>query len=144
RLPGWRIEQALLRVLVASPSWRQRAAGEFSPDDFDVPAYRVIFEALSALPPDADAGDAASGLSEEALGVLDRLRELAGGRPGLDLDREYEGAAERLRERADFRRINAVQDPGERRRIMAEWPEKKRERYTWLRARERAERSRQH
>jgi hypothetical protein len=109
-----------------------------------VPAYRVIFEALSALPPDADAGDAASGLSEEALGVLDRLRELAGGRPGLDLDREYEGAAERLRERADFRRINAVQDPGERRRIMAEWPEKKRERYTWLRARERAERSRQH
>jgi DNA primase len=144
RLPGWRIEQALLRVLVASPSWRQRAAGEFSPDDFDVPAYRVIFEALSALPPDADAGDAASGLSEEALGVLDRLREMAGGRPGLDLDREYEGAAERLRERADFRRINAVQDPGERRRIMAEWPEKKRERYTWLRARERAERSRQH
>jgi DNA primase len=142
--PGWRIEQALLRVLVASPAWRQRAAGEFTPDDFEVPAYRVIFEALAALPPEADAGDAVPGMAEDVTAVLDRLREMAAGRPGLDLDREYEGAAERLRERADFRRINAVQDPGERRRIMAEWPEKKRERYTWLRARERAERSRQH
>ncbi|MBS1240671.1 MAG: DnaG [Gemmatimonadetes bacterium] len=144
RQPGWRIEQALLRVLVASPAWRQRAAGEFTPEDFEVPVYRVIFEALAALPAGADAGDAAAGLAEDAIAVLDRLRELIGGRAGLDLDREYEGAAERLRERADFRRINAVQDPGERRRIMAEWPEKKRERYTWLRARERAERSRQH
>jgi len=142
RQQGWRIEQALLRVMVASPPWRTRAAGEFTPDDFDVPAYRAVFLALTGLPPGSDAADAAGLLGDDVVPVFARLREWAGGRAGLDLDLEYEGAAERLRERADFRRLNTIQDPDERRRIMAEWPVKKRERYTWLRARERAERPR--
>lgn len=142
RQPGWRMEQTLLRVMVASPAWRVRAAGEFTADDFEVPAYGVIFAALAGLPPGADAGEAADALGEDTMPVFARLREWTGGRSGLDLDREYEGAAERLHERADFRRLHTVQDPDERRRIMAEWPPKKRERYTWLRARERAERPR--
>ncbi|HSR14454.1 MAG TPA: DNA primase, partial [Gemmatimonadales bacterium] len=142
RQPGWRMEQTLLRVMVASPAWRVRAAGEFTAEDFEVPAYGVIFAALAGLPPGADAGEAADALGEDTMPVFARLREWTGGRSGLDLDREYEGAAERLHERADFRRLHTVQDPDERRRIMAEWPPKKRERYTWLRARERAERPR--
>lgn len=136
------MEQTLLRVMVASPAWRVRAAGEFTAEDFEVPAYGVIFAALAGLPPGADAGEAADALGEDTMPVFARLREWTGGRSGLDLDREYEGAAERLHERADFRRLHTVQDPDERRRIMAEWPPKKRERYTWLRARERAERPR--
>jgi replicative DNA helicase len=136
------VEQALLRVLMASPAWRQRAAGEFTAENFDVPAHRAIFMALAALPGDADAADAAAVLPEDALAVFARLREAASALGGLDLDREYEGAAEKLRDRAEFRRLTAVEDPAERRRIMALWTAQTKERYAWLRAAQKSRRAR--
>jgi len=142
RQPGGRVEQALLRVLVASPAWRTRAASEFVGESFDVPTFRAIFEALAALPPQADAADAAAALPEAVAPVFERLREAAAALAGLDLDREYEGAAEKLRDRTEFRRVNAVEDPDERRRIMAQWSAQTQERYAWLRAAQRARRTR--
>jgi DNA primase len=138
RHPGARAELTLLRVMVASPVWRARAASEFSAADFEVEPYRAIFVALSGLPAEAEAAEAAPVVPEELAGPFGRLLESAASLAGLDLDREYEGAAERFRERAEFRRVKAVKDPEERQSIMAGWPAKTRERFAWLRARERA------
>ena len=141
RHPGARVEQALLRVLVASPTWRTRAASEFVGESFDVPTFRAVFEALAALPPNADAADAVAALPEAVIPVFERLCEVAASLAGLDLDREYEGAAEKLRDRTEFRRVNMVQDPDERRRIMAQWSAQTKERYAWLRAAQRSRRT---
>lgn len=130
---GAKMEESLLRVVIASPAWRARAAREFAPEDFDLQAFRAIFVALAALPDAADVADAVAGLPEDAAAVFDRLREGAQ-RPGLDLDREYEGAAEKLRDRSEFRRVIRIQDPAERRRIMTEWSPERKQRWMWLRA----------
>jgi len=111
-----------------------RAAGEFTAEDFDLPAFRTIFAALVALPPDADAAEALPGLPDDVVPVFERLREGAAARPGLDLDREYVGAAEKLRDRAEFRRVVRIQDPGERRRIMTAWTPERKQRWMWLKA----------
>lgn len=141
RYPGARLERALLRVMLAAPPWRARGLADFREDDFEVPAYRTVFAALRGAGETADLGELARGLPEDAIPAFSQLREMADGAGGLDLDREYAGASERLRERAEFRRVRAIPDPEERRRIMAGWPVKMRERYAWQRARERAQRS---
>jgi DNA primase len=140
RHPGARQERALLQVMLAAAPWRTRGLGDFREEDFEVPAYRTVFAALRGAGEEADLGEIARGLPEPAAAAFSELRELTAA-AGLDLDREYEGAAERLRERAEFRRVRAITDPEERRRVMAGWPMKMKERYAWQRARERAQRS---
>jgi DNA primase len=140
RHPGARQERALLQVILATPAWRARGLEEFQEEDFEVPVYRAVFAALRRVGAAGDLGDAARVLPEEAVPAFAQLREYADAAVGLDLDREYEGAAERLRERAEFRRVRTIADPEERRRIVAGWPVKMQERYVWQRARERAQR----
>lgn len=140
RIQGARQERALLRVMLSAPDWCARGLTEFTEETFDVPAFRSIFAALKAAGSEADLGDVASALAPEVAPALTQLREAIREGEGFDLDREYEGAAERLRERQEFRRIRTVADPMERQRIMQGWSPKMKERYSWQRVRERPQR----
>lgn len=131
RRPGLRHEVALLRVLIAAPQWRDRARAELSPDLIEHPRLRAVFEALMALSPGADAAEAVAGLADEGMAAFTHLRESAGLQAGLDLDHQYVGAVERLRERAEFRRVELVRDLSERRRIMQEWSPAMQRRYAY-------------
>lgn len=143
RRPGGRLEMALLRVLFASADWRTRARTELSPDLFEVPQLRQVFEALAGLPDRAEPAELAGTLPEELLPALNRLLELASAVGGdLKLDQEYVGAVDKLRERAEFRRVEVVRDPEERRRIMTQWSAAMKQRYTYFTAAQRARRPR--
>jgi hypothetical protein len=45
-------------------SWRIRAATELKPEDFELPAFQRVFEALVALPADADVDQIRANLDE--------------------------------------------------------------------------------
>ena len=139
---GARMEESLLRVLVASPAWRTRAAGEFTHEDFDPGPFRSIFEALICLPETADSSDVLPQLAEELVPVFQRLREGAAAQAGIDLDVVYVGAAQILRDRTEFRRVIRIQDPDERSRIVKGWPHEKQVRWQLQLARRSARKAR--
>ena len=114
--PGAEIERKLLRLLLLRPEWLARAREEVPADRFTVEAFRRIFRALVALPPDAPIGDALPQLDERARDAWDRLTEAGGAPEGYDVDREYVGALEALEEITHFPDIAAEVDPMERRR----------------------------
>jgi hypothetical protein len=140
---GAKTEEKLLRVLLASPSWRTRAATEVRPEDFELPAFRAVFEALVALPADADIDQVRATLDEAYLPTFQVLRDAAAALGALDLDREYEGAAVNLRDRAEFRRVYRIQDPAEKQRIMKSWTPEQQRRWAWQIAQTKARRARQ-
>jgi DNA primase len=137
RPSGAKMEEKLLRVLVASPSWRLRASSELKPELFKEPAFRAVFEALVGLPPDADAAGAGAALSESYLPVFQALLDAVAAMAGLDLDREYEGAAANLHDRAEFRRVYRITDSAEKQRIFKSWSPEKQRRWAILIARQR-------
>jgi DNA primase len=139
---GGRMERSLLRVLVASPAWRTRAASDFTPDDFEIPAHRAIFDALIRLPETADASEIVSELPDDVVPVFDRLRESAAAQAGINLDQEYVGAAQSLHDRPEFRRVYRIQDLTERSRIVKEWGKEKQMRWQLELARLSARRAR--
>jgi DNA primase len=139
---GARAEEKLLRVLIVSPSWRVRARTELTAEDFELPAFRAIYEALVALP-DAESPDAISPtLPDVFLPTWQALRTAAAAMGGIDLDREYEGAAVILRDRAEFRRVYRIQDPAEKQRIMKSWTPEQQRRWAWQIAQTKARRAR--
>jgi len=101
RVPGAALEAQLLAVIVAAPSWLARARGELAPEQFQVPAYRELFQALRDGSESESPGEAAAGLSPRAREVLQRLLERAAreAAAGLDLDEQYAAALEGLRAR---------------------------------------------
>lgn len=135
RVPGVRVEEGLLQLLIGAPAWRARGVEEVIPEWFEHPSLRAVFTALSGLPPGADAGDAAAALPPELVPVFDRIRQRAGALAGLDFDEAYVTALDKLRDRAEFRRVRAIADPDERRRIMSGWSPETQSRYTYFRAR---------
>jgi DNA primase len=141
RRPGARVEERVLRVLVASPAWRERAGRDLSPESFEVEAFRALFQHFVALPAAADIGELTPRLSDELLPVFAHLREAAGGIGGLDLDLEYEDALDQLLDRPEFRRAS-VAAPGERQRIVSQWTLERKKRYAIRRAAQRDRRSR--
>jgi DNA primase len=139
---GARAEEKLLRVLIASQSWRARARTELSNDDFELPAFKAIYEALCALPEDASPDAITPTLPDVFLPTWQALRSAAAGMGGIDLDREYEGAAVILRDRAEFRRVYRIQDPAEKQRIMKSWTPEQQRRWAWQIAQTKARRAR--
>jgi DNA primase len=132
--PASRVEEQLLKILLAAARWRSRAREEVPPEWFENSMLRAIFSALVELPPDADAGDAAPNLPPDALPTFDRLREAGGGLAGLNLDEAYAATSDKLRDRIEFRRVGAMEDPEERRRAMAAWSEERTQHYSWHKA----------
>ena len=132
--PAARVEEQLLKILLAAARWRSRARDEVPPEWFENSLLRAIFSALVELPPDADAGDVAPNLPADAVPTFDRLREAAGGLTGQNLDEAYAAACDKLRDRIEFRRVGAMKDPEERRRAMAAWSEQRTQHYSWHKA----------
>ncbi len=140
RRPGAGVEERLLRILLAAPTWRQRAEEQVGPERFDVPAFRTIFEALVRRSATESLDDVAGTLGPEVRAVWDRLADRPGDLAGLDLDAEFLGSAQALAERANYRTIWAIRDLTERRRRIAELPAAARERIFYWKQAEQARR----
>ena len=102
--------------MLLHPQWLSRARTEVDAARFSLPAYRAIYEALLAVPPDAPIGDALPLLDERGRDAWARLVEHGQPGAGYDLDREYAGALEALEEIHSFPNIAAEIDPTARRR----------------------------
>ncbi|HEV8356062.1 MAG TPA: DNA primase [Gemmatimonadales bacterium] len=131
--PGARIEARLLETLLSAPEWRARARAEIPASQLEVPAYREIFEALVALAPEAAAGDALPGLAPRAQEAWQRLMAAAAERrgSGMNLDAEYVGAAEYLRQRELTRTLPPVSDVQARQSRLQELPVEARQRLSF-------------
>ena len=123
----------MLRLLLKSETWLDRARQEVPADRFEVPTFREIFEALLALPAGAPMSDAALRLSPAGKDVWQRLSEEASKLEGLNEDAEYAGAIERLEERDLLRRPPTAGNVEARRQWLARLSPESRQRHPWQR-----------
>jgi hypothetical protein len=96
--------------MIASQEWLNRARVEIDPDLFENARFREVFEAL--LHPETVEGQMPGGLSDDAQLSWSRLRESAQDGSQRDL---YDNAAQILLARRQYREMDALTDPGEKR-----------------------------
>lgn len=119
---GAPLEEKLLVAMLASQVWRTRARGDLTAEQFQVPAYRELFEALRDAPEDTPVGNLAVSLPERAREVLQRLLELVA-LPRADdfsLDEEYSGALDGLHARDVERSLPPVEEVEARRQQVSQ------------------------
>jgi DNA primase len=110
-------EVQLLRAMLAGPEWIARARDEIDSSLVESARLREVFEALIVS---EDGGtQLPAGLSDEAQTAWTRLKE-ASAQLGGDAARIYDRASQILRARPHYREMDAVTDPGERRRKRAD------------------------
>jgi DNA primase len=131
RQPGARLEQQLLKTIVAGPAWQARAREDIAPALFEVPGFREIFEAILALPPAAAPSQALEGLSSDAQDALQRLLHRAEEEraAGVNFDEEYVGALRGLEARAVTRGLAPVGSVDQRQRQLKDLPPEQRTRF---------------
>ena len=117
--PRWRRnpETQLLAAMLAAPEWVARAREEVSPALFEVPRLRELFEAL--LENEAATEQLPEGLSEAAAGAWSSLKE-AVQETTQDVGTLYDRAAQILRARQQYREMDALTEPGEKKRLRAD------------------------
>ncbi len=143
---GSGLEERLLRTLLASSAWLDRARQEVSPETFEVGSYREIFDALLALPEGAGPGAAAERLSPRAQESLQRLLQQAAEAvtsAEMNLDDEYVGALTGLRSRALSRTLAPVSAVTERQTQLKQFPPEERTRIVFRNQAEKARRGAQ-
>jgi DNA primase len=113
---GVRAEEALLRVIVRAPEWRERARELLTAEHFDHPAHRELFQALMALPPEETAAQLPPSLSHAAELKWIALRDAAERLAGTDVDATFTATSAVLLSRPERREIDRITDPVERRR----------------------------
>ena len=130
RRPGARLEGKLLKTLVAHASWLERAREEVPPETFEVESYRLIYDALLALPKGAPPSEALTRLPPQAQDALQRLLQIAAeeGAAGLSFDEEYVGTLRGLRSREMARKLAPVSDVTQRQSQLKELPPEERQR----------------
>jgi DNA primase len=145
RIPGAPLEEQLLRTLLASPAWLDRARQEVPPDTFEVPTYREIFDALLALPEGAGPGAAAERLSPRAQDAMQRLLQQAADAIAAEMnfDDEYVGALTGLRSRSLARTLAPVSAVTERQTQLKQLPPEERTRIVFRNQAEKARRGAQ-
>jgi DNA primase len=102
-------ESQLLRAMLSSPEWVDRARREIDPVFFESARLREIFEAL--LRPENPEGQMPPGLSDDAQLTWSRLVESTQDGNQRDL---YDNAAQILLARDQYREMDALTDPGEK------------------------------
>ena len=114
--PRWRRnpETQLLAAMLAAPEWIARAREEVAPPLFEVPRLRELFEAL--LQNEATTGQLPEGLSEPAASAWSSLKE-AVQENTQDVGTLYDRAAQILRARPQYREMDALTEPGEKKRL---------------------------
>ncbi|HEU5220412.1 MAG TPA: DNA primase [Gemmatimonadales bacterium] len=145
RVPGAALEEQLLRTLLASPEWLERARQEVPPGTFEVDSYRAIFEALLALPPASGPGAAAEHLAPRAQESLQRLLQQAADAitAEMNFDDEYVGALTGLRSRTVSRTLAPVSAVTERQLQLKQLPPEERTRIVFRNQAEKARRGSQ-
>ena len=133
RRPGAKVEARLLRLVLASPAWLDRARGEVPAGRFEVPTFREIYESLIALPVGAPTSDAATKLGDDARGVWQRLVDGGNETTDLDEDAEYAASVKHLEEREAFRSPPSSGDVDARRKWYAQLSPEARQRLGWQR-----------
>jgi len=111
-------ETKLLSTMLAGPEWIAKAREEIAPSLLESPRLREVFEALVGSESPSDQMPA--GLSPDAAGAWTYLKEAAQERTSEDLATIYDRAAQILRARPQYREMDAVTDPGEKRRKRAD------------------------
>ncbi|MEP7226688.1 MAG: DNA primase [Gemmatimonadales bacterium] len=117
--PRWRRnpETQLLAAMLAAPEWIVRAREEVEPSLFEVPRLRELFEAL--LQNEAATEQPPEGLSEAAAAAWSSLKE-AVQETTQDVGTLYDRAAQILRARQQYREMDALTEPGEKKRLRAD------------------------
>jgi DNA primase len=139
---GAGLEEKLLRVLLAAPSWLERGRQEVSPDTFEVASYREIFEGLLALPEGTAAGTVVERVSPRAQEALQRLLQQASeaAAAGMNFDDEYVGALRGLGSRSLARTLAPVSAVTERQTQLKQFPPEERTRIVFRNQAEKARR----
>jgi DNA primase len=112
--PGARTEATVLRAILADRTWLGRARDMVPVEQFEVAAYRAIYQGLLDLPERAPVSDLLSRLDPAAAEAFTRLQGSLDGREGYRWDEEFIAAVERLQHRASQRDIDKITDPTER------------------------------
>ena len=111
---GSRVEDELLRVFLADPAWLERAAEEVPPSLFETAPRRELYESFLAHGADGTA-QLPPGLSHEAQLLWEKLKARAISMGQHELARVYEGARLTMELRPEFRALDALADPAEKR-----------------------------
>jgi DNA primase len=112
-------ESKLVAALIAGPEWIEHARQEIAPSLFASSKLREVFEAL-LRDEDELSGQLPAGLSDEAAAVWSRLREVSQEWSQGELGKIYDSASQILRARPQYREMDGLTDPGEKRRRRAE------------------------
>jgi DNA primase len=111
-------ETKLLWAMLAAPEWIAKAREEIPPSLLESARLRELFEALVGSESPSDQMPA--GLSPDAAAAWAYLKEAAQERTSQDPATIYDRAAQILRARPQYREMEAVTDPGEKRRKRAD------------------------
>jgi hypothetical protein len=108
--------------MLASEDWRRRAKADFSPEQFQVQAYRELFQALCDAPESAPTGSIAAALSERARDVLQRLLEQTDRSRSDDFsfDEEYAGVLDGFHAREVERSLPPLEEVVARRQQISQ------------------------
>jgi DNA primase len=133
RQRGAQLEANLLKTLLASPVWLERARDEIPVELFEVPSYQEIYRALHELPREAGALQAIEGLSPQAQEVFQRLLREATEQAAaaMNFDEEYVGALKGLKARERTRTLAPVSDVEQRQSQLKELPPEERVRFVY-------------
>jgi DNA primase len=104
---GARAELALLRLMVASGEWRERARESVPEEWFESPVHRELFDSLRGVRGDGPA-PAPEGVTPGAALRWSRLAAAAAEGGGEAQDQTFEGACRVLEARPHFRRLDQL------------------------------------
>ena len=111
-------ETKLLAAMLAAPEWIEKAREEIPPSLLESPRLREVFEAL--IRPGSESGQIPDGLSDDASAAWSYLKEAAQDRNAQEVATIYDRATQILRARPQYREMDALTDPGEKRRQRAD------------------------
>jgi DNA primase len=111
-------EGKLISAMLAAPEWIAKAREEIAPSLLESPRLREVFEAL--IRDEGHSAQMPSGLSDDAAGAWSALKESLHERSAEEVATVYDRAAQILRARPHYREMDALNDPGEKRRRRAD------------------------
>jgi DNA primase len=110
-------ETQLLAAMLAAPELIGRARQDVAPALLEKPRLREIFEAL--LQSDGGTGQLPEGLSDDSAAAWSYLKAAAEELSSQEVASLYDRAAQILRARAEYRKMDALTEPGEKQRQRA-------------------------
>jgi DNA primase len=111
-------ETKLISAMLAAPEWITKARNEIAPSLVESPRLREVFEAL--IQDERHSAQLPSGLSDDAADAWSALKEALQERSPEEVATVYDRAAQILRARPQYREMDAITDPGEKRRRRAD------------------------